>query len=592
MKTTFDEEIVELGKECQKKGLPLDPIIIYNMWNERHQKPKLSVSYIAMILEKYFLDFRKLNNSSGPKKPKQVSDEKSVSARLNSNNNNYDDDIIYLRNKGLNYREIADYFTKIIGLQATRGTVSKKCIELKVNSIDSRHVDTSSIEYECGDLSFEEFEAQIKKLNKANYRKNRKEILEKYVLLADKRRKLIFEKGRANFNTNCKPHLKVYSREFEKEIRFLRESGLFYSEIADYFKRIRGIETSEGTVYKICRKIGIKNIDSSQINLSDIKDEWNNLSLEELQRLIERLKSEESDKDELLKAYVLLTEKRRSLKNKRKSNLNNNKNSRESDKKPRLKKYDKQFDKDIAYLKRKGLFTYEILGYLELLGIEATYFTVREICQRLNLNNNLRNIDISDIGNKGDLSIEQLENLTIELKSKEDRKEVLEAYVLLTEKRRKSRDTITSDKVLELYQKGKKPIEIEQLLHVTRSRIYDIINKSGVKNDDKEYLRRNSIRCDNIVREARKSGLTYEEISKFLDSIGIRASVSTVRKKCILLRLEKGHLDVSSGDPTYTSLQEINSRFEKLFIEKKKLEDLIREFKLLTQAKRQLEKQL
>ena len=166
-----------------------------------------------------------------------------------------DEEIYELREQGMTQREVAEYYKKQ-GIEVSDKTIYRRCkIIYKEKGKKQQRVikprKKTTYEKISDDEIYELREQEMTQKEIAQYFTNQGKIISEATIC--KRCKKIYEKNGKKQPTGKKGRKRKMTDEQNEKIYELREQGLMYRKIEEYFCD-KGIKISRATIYNICKR--------------------------------------------------------------------------------------------------------------------------------------------------------------------------------------------------------------------------------------------------------------------------------------------------------------------------------------------------
>ena len=397
-----------------------------------------------------------------------------------------EEEIFNLREQGLSYKEIEKHFESI-GILIDYATIRTRCKKIyeekgkkepEIKAKKPRILDEELFKLSEQGLSFEEISIYFYK----------KGIMISASTIANRCKRIYAAKGKED------PHLHKPKITDEEELFNLREQGLTYQEIKDYYFE-KGIKISRQGISQKCKEIyekkGKKEPDRRKVRREQIK-----ISDEEIYSLREqglsygKIAKYFTDKGIKVSSYNI---------SERCTRIYTEKGKKEPKTIRKMPNRIDINDEEILDLREQGLSCKEIFEYFRDKGIKVSLSTIKNKCK-----------------------------IIYQKKGKKQPHD-----------KRKKQIEISDEKIYNLREQGLTYKEIANYFNnngvkVSYStialRCKKIYDEKG-KKAPKAKTRENEIKVSNEeIYNLREQGLSYKEISEYYKSKGIKISISAIRK--------------------------------------------------------------
>ena len=454
-----------------------------------------------------------------------------------------DEEIYKLRKEGLSYLKIVRYFSEQ-GKKVSDVTIQRRCKEIyekkgeeepKVKTENKIQISDEEI-YKLREegLSYKKiaqyFNKQGKKVSDVTIKNRCKEIYEK--------------------NGKEEPKIDLRSKNkiqiSEEEIYRLREQGLSYKKIVQYFNE-QGVKVSSETIRKKCKKMfGENGKEEPKIDLRS-KDKIQ-ISDEEIYRLREEGLSHK-------KIAQYFNEQGKKVNDvtiqKRCQKIYKEKGKKE----PEVKRKNKIeiTDEEIYKLRKEGLSYLKIVRYFSEQGKKVSDVTIQRRCKEI-------------YEKKGEEEPKVKTENKIQISDEE-------IYMLREQ-------GWTYRKIAKYFnEQGKKVSDV-----TIKNRCKEIYEKKGEEEPNKDKFQ-----ISQEIYRLREQGWTYRKIAQHFNEQGIKVSYGTVRKKCKKIYEENGKgIIMTTDNKQEETLFDLMKKTQELEEKKKKSEELLAMYKELEKRNKQL----
>ena len=291
----------------------------------------------------------------------------------------------------------------------------------------------------------------------------------------------------------------------DEEIYSLREEGLTYSRITNFFKN-KGLKVSEAEIRKRCKKIYKEKGKEEPVMDKHVKIE---ISDEEIFNLREQGLTYKEITEILNKKGIKVS---CSSIGKRCKKIYQEKGKQEPAIKRKSKKSEIEISNEEIYGLREQRYTYqEISNYFKNKGINISAKTIQKICKKTYQEKGQEEPVLGVKARKIKISDEEIYNLR--------------------------EQGLSYNEIKEYYEyKG-----IEVSYSTIAARCKKIYEEKGKQDPNvKKRTRKEEIKIpDEELYNLREQGLTYKEIAKIFNKKGIKVSYSTIRTRCKKTYIEK-----------------------------------------------------